>query len=448
MNEKKDNPGPPFTLYVSCSILTRRVAPRCRKGAYHTKNENSGDKSYRNRRESTIISEEEIDDAEDKEIEDATDKGGGLRAKEVAVSSNTTAPEIAVAEKAPSYSCADAEAKDATGSNSSMANNGSARNSPLAASASVKFSQDPREERVARSPTPPACQLLTVNSVIPENAPMRKCYIVRSKNGVLGGNIYSMFEEPPGDGEPGGGEGHGAASSEKRFLLCGKKKTGTKRSTYLISDSCAANFNEGKTSIVGKLKGNWTGGSYIIYSGDGRNRGEGKGHKAELGVVQYDYDKMGPGKVKAFMPLENFALSNPSRNLSKSISKRRSSLAPTDQSEENGSDSSPLPYAQLPDNLAGCVEVCVNKRPHWDAAQKGHVLNFNGRVTLSSVKNFQLVNSSSRVMLQFGRVRKNVFTVDYGWPASAVQAFAICLSSLDRKIADSKGYELIQKYRS
>ena len=47
-------------------------------------------------------------------------------------------------------------------------------------------------------------------------------------------------------------------------------------------------------------------------------------------------------------------------------------------------------------------------------------------------------------VLQFGRVAKNKFTMDYQYPLSAVQAFAICLSSLDGKLADSKGFEAMK----
>lgn len=47
-------------------------------------------------------------------------------------------------------------------------------------------------------------------------------------------------------------------------------------------------------------------------------------------------------------------------------------------------------------------------------------------------------------VLQFGRVAKNKFTMDYQYPLSAVQAFAICLSSLDGKIADTKGFEAMR----
>jgi hypothetical protein len=67
-------------------------------------------------------------------------------------------------------------------------------------------------------------------------------------------------------------------------------------------------------------------------------------------------------------------------------------------------------------------------------------------VTVASVKNFQLVASDESdptpsnqeedddVILQFGKIGKDLFTMDYRYPISAFQAFAICLSSFDTKI--------------
>ncbi|XP_050203807.1 tubby-like F-box protein 3 isoform X2 [Mercurialis annua] len=89
--------------------------------------------------------------------------------------------------------------------------------------------------------------------------------------------------------------------------------------------------------------------------------------------------------------------------------------------------------------------VLRNKAPRWHEQLQCWCLNFNGRVTVASVKNFQLVASvdngggnrqeHENVILQFGKVGKDVFTMDYQYPISAFQAFAICLSSFDTKIA-------------
>ena len=51
-------------------------------------------------------------------------------------------------------------------------------------------------------------------------------------------------------------------------------------------------------------------------------------------------------------------------------------------------------------------------------------------------------------MLQFGRVRgqRERLTLDFGYPLSAVQAFAVCLASIDPKLADSKGFDTVAKF--
>ncbi|KFK27521.1 hypothetical protein AALP_AA8G394000 [Arabis alpina] len=97
--------------------------------------------------------------------------------------------------------------------------------------------------------------------------------------------------------------------------------------------------------------------------------------------------------------------------------------------------------------------VLSNKTPRWHEQLRCWCLNFHGRVTVASVKNFQLVaatgggggggggtglspdGQNERIILQFGKVGKDMFTMDYGYPISAFQAFAICLSSFETRIA-------------
>eukprot|EP01018_Ginkgo_biloba_P009928 Gb_06850 [translate_table: standard] len=90
--------------------------------------------------------------------------------------------------------------------------------------------------------------------------------------------------------------------------------------------------------------------------------------------------------------------------------------------------------------------ILKNKAPRWHEQLQCWCLNFRGRVTVASVKNFQLVaatepaqpisqSDQDKVILQFGKVGKDTFTMDYRYPLSAFQAFAICLSSFDTKLA-------------
>ena len=124
--------------------------------------------------------------------------------------------------------------------------------------------------------------------------------------------------------------------------------------------------------------------------------------------------------------------------------------------------------------------VMRNKPPKWNDQLGAYCLNFNGRVTHASVKNFQLVTEDDQdhVILQFGKVcsarsgarwpleratvvlqsmprpmhasvldcvcvrpcrsvqvGKDTFTMDYAYPICALQAFSMCLTSLDNKLA-------------
>ena len=80
------------------------------------------------------------------------------------------------------------------------------------------------------------------------------------------------------------------------------------------------------------------------------------------------------------------------------------------------------------------IIVAINKPPRWNDAVAAFVLDFAGRVTVASVKNFQLTDDieeelSARPLLQFGRVAKDEFTMDFRHPISPVQAFAFALTS-------------------
>ncbi|PIO23779.1 hypothetical protein AB205_0201020 [Aquarana catesbeiana] len=78
-----------------------------------------------------------------------------------------------------------------------------------------------------------------------------------------------------------------------------------------------------------------------------------------------------------------------------------------------------------------------NKAPVWNDDTQSYVLNFHGRVTHASVKNFQIVhdNDPEYIVMQFGRVAEDLFTLDFSYPLCALQAFAVALSSFDSKLA-------------
>lgn len=110
-----------------------------------------------------------------------------------------------------------------------------------------------------------------------------------------------------------------------------------------------------------------------------------------------------------------------------------------------------LEYSQ---DMRDEVMFAKNKEPYWLDAIQAYSLDFQGRVTLPSNKNFQLLmengpleeggesnapaDPKSEIVLQFGKVEDNLvlemYTMDVQWPLSPLQAFGVCLSACDRKL--------------
>ena len=83
------------------------------------------------------------------------------------------------------------------------------------------------------------------------------------------------------------------------------------------------------------------------------------------------------------------------------------------------------------------VVKLVNKSPGWHPQYRSFALNFNGRVTQPSVKNYQIVHevNTDYIVTQFGKVNPiGIYTCDYSYPLCSLQAFGIAISSLDNKI--------------
>ncbi len=78
--------------------------------------------------------------------------------------------------------------------------------------------------------------------------------------------------------------------------------------------------------------------------------------------------------------------------------------------------------------------VLRNKMPAWDRRMEAYVLDFNGRVGVPSVKNFIITDqeSGSNLVL-FGKNGEDVYSLDFEWPMSVFQAFAIGISSIAGK---------------
>jgi len=101
-----------------------------------------------------------------------------------------------------------------------------------------------------------------------------------------------------------------------------------------------------------------------------------------------------------------------------------------------------LPAGTLHRRDPNMCTALTSRLPRWDTKTEQYQLNFHGRCTMASSRNFQLQENSSQVhsasckakspppeVLLYGKVEQNEFHLDYRAPLSTLQAFAICLTS-------------------
>lgn len=89
--------------------------------------------------------------------------------------------------------------------------------------------------------------------------------------------------------------------------------------------------------------------------------------------------------------------------------------------------------------LPTTVRKFRNKTPKWNASIEAYVLNFYGRATVSSIKNFIMVgerdNENAEPKVLFGKFGKDLFNMDIRYPFNLLQGVALALSSFDKKLA-------------
>ncbi|XP_010506831.1 PREDICTED: tubby-like F-box protein 3 isoform X1 [Camelina sativa] len=282
-----------------------------------------------------------------------------------------------------------------------------------------------------------------------------QCYIMRNRSN----QTYYLYL----------GLNQAAASNDDgKFLLAAKRFRRPTCTDYIISLNCD-DVSRGSTTYIGKLRSNFLGTKFTVYDAQPTNPGaqvtrtrssrllslkqvspripSGNYPVAHISYELNVLGSRGPRRMQCVMdaipasavepggtaPTQTELLhsnldSFPSFSFFRSKSIRAESLP-----------SGPSSAAQKEGLLA-----LKNKAPRWHEQLQCWCLNFNGRVTVASVKNFQLVAAPENgpagpehenVILQFGKVGKDVFTMDYQYPISAFQAFTICLSSFDTKIA-------------
>ncbi|XP_076152614.1 tubby-related protein 3 isoform X2 [Alosa pseudoharengus] len=239
-----------------------------------------------------------------------------------------------------------------------------------------------------------------------------KCRITRDKKGMDRGLYPTYFMHLEKE------------DGRKFFLLAGRKRKKSKTSNYLISVDATDLSREGE-SFVGKLRSNLMGTKFTVYD-NGTNPTKNPGTlleesntRQELAAICYETNVLGfkgPRKMTVIIPGMNMNF-------------ERIPVRPTSEQDT-------LLGKWQGHALDNLIEL-HNKAPVWNDDTQSYVLNFHGRVTQASVKNFQIVhdNDPDYIVMQFGRVAEDVFTLDFNYPMCALQAFAIGLSSFDSKLA-------------
>ncbi|CAL9775863.1 unnamed protein product [Musa acuminata subsp. burmannicoides] len=277
-----------------------------------------------------------------------------------------------------------------------------------------------------------------------------------------------------------------------KFLLSAKRNRRTTCTEYIISMD-ADNISRSSNTYIGKLRSNFLGTKFVIYDTQPPYSGAAlcppgrtsrrfskkvspKVPSGSYSIAQIKYElnvlgTRGPRRMHCVMySIPTSALEPGGRVPSqpenlfphsledsfRSMSFSRSSII--DHSMDfNSSHFSDITVGTRDgedgDQIKERPLVLRNKAPRWHEQLQCWCLNFRGRVTIASVKNFQLISAiqpaagapmlsepaapseHDKVILQFGKVAKDMFTMDFRYPLSAFQAFAICLTSFGTKLA-------------
>ncbi|THG05033.1 tubby-like F-box protein 7 [Camellia sinensis] len=227
-----------------------------------------------------------------------------------------------------------------------------------------------------------------------------------------------------------------------KFLLAARRYRHGAHTEYVISLD-ADDMSQGSNAYVGKLSSDFLGTNFTIYDSQ-------PPHSGAKPSSSRSCRRFASKQISPQVPAGNFEVGQVSYkfNLLKSRGPRRMlcSLKCPCSGETEANKPQDNSDTKKPESATPSFTVLRNKAPRWHEHLQCWCLNFHGRVTVASVKNFQLVatidqsqpggkGDEETVLLQFGKVGDDTFTMDYRQPLSAFQAFAICLTSFGTKLA-------------
>ena len=202
-----------------------------------------------------------------------------------------------------------------------------------------------------------------------------QCQIMREKSSMLNmlgsdrGHVYRLYLK---DG--------------MRFILGARKRKKSQTANYVISLE-EEEMSKHSNTYIGKVRANFTGTEFTVYD-KGISPSEAKNTAAspasptlrqELVFCTYESNILGakgPRKMHVLLPRVH-------------ENGDREEVRPTGDEEEG------LRTIQEEPSTRHRTMLLHNKPPKWNDRVAAFVLNFNGRVTMASVKNFQLVLEQS-----------------------------------------------------
>ncbi|XP_055805878.1 tubby-like F-box protein 5 [Solanum dulcamara] len=307
--------------------------------------------------------------------------------------------------------------------------------------------------------TPEECGRLTFPISLKQPGPRENpihCFIKRDRDN----SVYRLYL------------GLTPSEDETDKLLLAARRIRRATSTDFVISLVADDFSRASNTYLGKLRSNFLGTKFTIYDSQPPS-------DASIQERSQRSRRFCAKKVSPTVPEYNYSIANISYELNvlRTRGPRRMHCAmhsiPFSAIQEGGSAPTLTSFPQsfgvkaTPPSVLDSKEtakdvsspsissstvplplgeslVLKNKAPRWHEQLQCWCLNFKGRVTVASVKNFQLVaavapphnipaEEQEKVILQFGKIGKDIFTMDYRYPLSAYQAFAVCLSSFDTK---------------
>ncbi|KAL4134095.1 hypothetical protein PRIC2_004406 [Phytophthora ramorum] len=257
---------------------------------------------------------------------------------------------------------------------------------------------------------------------VPLDAGIIRCYVKQVYRGMFKQYGYELYLQ-----------GQIGTQEEDKFLLAARRQV---RSNMTANYTICTDKECTDAKRIGRMGSNFLGTCFTLYD---NGRDPQKLAKIQDAVSSDDVVVQNVLQIREELGCVTY---EPNRT---SVGPRKMRVVVPDVDEEGGSSKVVRPMSRQ-DRLVTRLSTgemkdlmrFSNREPVFREDLGAYCLDFGGRVSMASVKNFQLISSEDPSMgniLQFGRVADDMFTMDFQWPLSPFQAFSICLSSCDTKLA-------------